>query len=282
MPREFKNILVTLVPQNEAHESPTAALKMSLALAQEASAFVTIDFLSPRPAWIPYSLFSDGPAQMITREGERLDAMAEKGLAAAKSAADAANISSSSELLALDFIAMMGRSARHAHLQDVVVMDAKSGALREYSEIIEGMLFRSGRPVVLVPEGWDAGVPRKIAIAWDGSVQAVRAVTEALPILQKADEVRVLTVKGEKDLTNATPSDRLAVYLEHHGVRVQQETLTAQGGRVTTALRDHVVSSESQMIVMGAYAHTRLREAVLGGVTRSLLESSSVPLFMSH
>jgi nucleotide-binding universal stress UspA family protein len=92
----------------------------------------------------------------------------------------------------------------------------------------------------------------------------------------------VVTVTGEKDLGDETPSDRLAVYLDRHGVQVREDTLTTQNGSVADRLRDHVAVSGSEMIVMGAYAHSRIREAILGGVTRSLLGASPVPLFLSH
>ncbi|BDA83582.1 universal stress protein A [Aureimonas sp. SA4125] len=282
MSREFKNVLVVLAPQEETVECPTPALKMGLALAREANAFVTVSFMSPQPAWVPLSLFSDAPADMIATERKRLDTLAETCLAAAVTAADAADIQSSTEFLSLDFLALMGRAPRLAQLQDVLVMDARSAVLREYPEIVEGMLFRSGRPVVLVPEGWTRGVPRTVSIAWDGSLQATHAVAEALPILQGADEVHVVTVTGEKDLGNETPSDRLAIYLDRHGVRVRENALTTRSGSVADTLREHVAASGSDMLVMGAYAHSRIREAILGGVTRSLLGASPVPLFLSH
>jgi hypothetical protein len=97
MSREFKNVLVVLAPQEETVGNPTAALKMGLALAQEGSAFVTVSFMSPQPAWIPLSLFSDAPAHMIAMERKRLDALAETCLADAKKAADAAGVPSSTE-----------------------------------------------------------------------------------------------------------------------------------------------------------------------------------------
>ncbi|KQQ84751.1 universal stress protein [Aureimonas sp. Leaf324] len=282
MSRQFKNVFVVLAPQEKTVENPTAAMRMALALAREDGAFVTVSFLSPQPAWIPVSLFSDAPGHMIAAERRRLDALAESCLADAAKSAHAANVPSSTEFLSLHFPALMGRATRLAQLQDVVVMDARSAALLEYPEIVEGMLFRSGRPVVLVPEGWDRGPPRTVSIAWDGSIQATRAVADALPILQKAEKVRVVTVTGEKDLGNETPSERLAVYLGRHGVQVREEALTAPNGRVADTLRAHFVANDSDMLVMGAYAHSRLHEAVLGGVTRTLLAAAPIPLFLSH
>lgn len=282
MPREIKNILVALVPQERGQEQPTAATRMSLALARQSGSFLTINFLSPRPAWVPYSLFTDIPAQLVAQENERFDQSAEACLNLAGEAAAAAGVAFETELIALDFIAMMHRSTRRAQLQDLVLMDAQSGALRDYREIMQGMLFRSGRPVVLVPTRWNADVPRNIVIAWDGSVPAARAVGESLPLLQKADKVCVVTVQGEKDLANTAPSDRLVVYLERHGIQATQECLTAKNRAVASTLTDHVVRSGAEMIVMGAYAHSRLQEAVLGGVTRALLDDSPVPLFMAH
>ena len=282
MPQELKTILVVGVPQLGASDVPTDALKMGLSLAKSADAFVTVQFLSPRPAWIPASPFSDFPAHAIAREALKLDEAAEKCSATASSAAEAAGVASSSRVLAHDFLAMMWMSARLAHLQDVVVMDAKSDALREYQEIIEGMLFQSDRPVILVPKDWAPAVPRKILIAWDGTIEATRAVRGALPILQSAEEVRLVVVKGEKDLADAQLGERLAFFLGRHDIEVVEETVTAHEGDVASALRAHAAKCGSDMIVMGAYAHSRFRQAVLGGVTRSLLADCSVPLFLRH
>lgn len=282
MSREFKNVLVALVSQDKAVDNPTAALTMGLALARMASAFVTVNYLSPRPDRTPFSLFSDDMAEVIAKEGAGLDASAHACLAAATVAADAADVPSSTEVLALEFIALVHRSSQLAQMQDVVVMDARSGALEGYSEFIQGMLFRSGRPVVLVPEGWGQGVPRTVSIAWDGSVQATRAVTEALPILQNAAKVDLVSVTDEKNVVDASLRGRLNVYLDRHGVQASEVTLTTRGGKAADALCHHVASSGSEMIVMGAYGHSRIREFVLGGVTRSLLGSSPVPLFLCH
>jgi nucleotide-binding universal stress UspA family protein len=92
----------------------------------------------------------------------------------------------------------------------------------------------------------------------------------------------VVSVTGDKDIGNEAPTGRLAVYLERHGVQVSVEVLTMRNASVADTISDHVLASGSSMIVMGAFAHSRFREAILGGVTRSLLGFSPVPLFFSH
>lgn len=282
MIRQYKDIFIALVPRREGHPGLTAATRMGIALAKESQAFVTIAFLSPRAAWVPYSVFTDMPAQAIAAENRRLDAMAREGLEDAGKAATAAGVPFETESVATDFYALLTRSARKAQLHDVVIMDAASDLLPDYREIVQGMLFRSGRPIMILPDSREPGIPRNVTIAWDGSIPASRAIIESLPILQMAEEVCVVTVEGEKKLPDFATGNAGVAYLNRHGVKARQKCLSATNGDVAGALRAHVADGESDMIIMGAYAHSRFQEAILGGVTRSFLGASPVPLFMAH
>src|SRR5215203_7023816 len=108
-----------------------------------------------------------------------------------------------------------------------------------------------------------------------------RALNDAMPLLRAADAVEVVSVAGEKDLLGAVSGAEVAPHLARHGVNVSVENLVAKQGDVAETLRGHAGQFRADMIVMGAYAHSWIRQVVLGGVTQSLLKESPVPLLMA-
>ena len=174
------------------------------------------------------------------------------------------------------------RLAQLARVHDVTVLDAaKAGSPGRAA--IEDALFDSGRPVLVIPSHGGKPAPRRIAIAWDGNARAARAVNDALMFLRSADLVVAVTISGEKDLSSMAPGADLDIYLARHGVRDPKlATLTAKRTDAAARLRLFVAEEDIEMIVMGAFVHSRFREAVLGGVTRSMLDDASVPLFLAH
>ena len=152
-------------------------------------------------------------------------------------------------------------------------------------EMIETALFQSGRPLVVVPYIERDGLQLDhVVCGWDGSRAAARAINDALPLLTKATTVDLLIVLNEK-----TKSDQkeirgveMANHLARHDVKVQVETVPAADIDVTNAILSYVADNSGTLIVMGGYGHAKLREMVLGGVTRNILKSMTVPVFMSH
>ncbi|WP_185984795.1 universal stress protein [Aureimonas mangrovi] len=274
--------MLTLLPEAQERTVPSPATNFAVALGSAFGGAVTIDFLAPKPAWIPYSLLTDMPLDLLAREERRLEEQARASLDFAAEAAAAAGLERETNLITLDFLALVGRAALRARLQDVIVMDAHGSALRDEIEIVEALIFRTARPLIRVPAGHGRALPRKIVVAWDGSVPAARAAREALPLLQAAETVEIVTVQGEKDVSDIAPGEKLAVYLSRHDVRATQTCLTAARRDVAQALREHAEGSGAGMIVMGAYAHSRLAQAFLGGVTSSLLRDTPVPLLLAH
>jgi len=130
--------------------------------------------------------------------------------------------------------------------------------------------------------GWDTFRAQRILIAWDGSSRASRAVHDALPFLRAAQAVKVVVVTGEKELPASADGSDIAPHLARHGVPVEVTSAAARDGDVAQALRGEAEREGADMIVMGGYVHSRLRELVFGGVTQSLLKSSPVPLLMSY
>ena len=147
----------------------------------------------------------------------------------------------------------------------------------------ESVIFGSGRPTVVMPEA-----PRRppaidsVVVAWDFSRTAARAVWDALAILQKAKTVRVVTVTNEKVIDSTRSGEELAKHLSRHGVTVVLENVNAAGRTIGESLETYVASCNADLLVMGAYGHSRMREFILGGATRSMLARPPLPVFLSH
>jgi nucleotide-binding universal stress UspA family protein len=175
---------------------------------------------------------------------------------------------------------------RRARCSDLVLLGPASLAGEGLgSRVIEGALFSSARPILLVPPDCRPTLaPRRVLIGWDGSIEAARAVREAREMLIAASGVTVAlvdAVSGEAG-HGEEPGADLAAYLARHGVNVVVDRLPGEGLPVADILRRHAVDTSADMLVLGAYGHSRLREFVLGGVTRSVLDRSPVPVFMAR
>jgi nucleotide-binding universal stress UspA family protein len=152
-------------------------------------------------------------------------------------------------------------------------------------DVIETSLFQSGRPLVVVPYIQKDGLKLDhVVCCWDGSSAAARAINDALPLLTKAASVDLLIVRNEKtkNETNVIRGAEMAKHLARHDVKVEIETLPAADIDVTNVILSYVADSAGTLIVMGGYGHARIREFILGGVTRDMLKSMTVPVFMSH
>jgi nucleotide-binding universal stress UspA family protein len=151
--------------------------------------------------------------------------------------------------------------------------------------VAEAVLFGSGRPMIVFPEGVEvrpASHFDTVAIAWDGGARAARAVADAMPLLVQAAHVRVLVVTDEKPATTAGGAADLLRHLEAHGVSSVVDE-TALGERdIGRALADYVTIHDVGLLVMGGFGHARAREFVLGGATRRMLEAPPCPILMSH
>jgi nucleotide-binding universal stress UspA family protein len=151
--------------------------------------------------------------------------------------------------------------------------------------MIETSLFQSGRPLIMVPYIQKDGLKLdRVVCCWDGSRAAARAVNDALPLLAKAKKVTLLIVLNEKTKGNNREirGVDIATHLARHDVNVEIETIPAPDIDVASAILSYVADCSGTLIVMGGYGHARLREVILGGVTRDMLKSMTVPVFMSH
>jgi nucleotide-binding universal stress UspA family protein len=172
----------------------------------------------------------------------------------------------------------------HARVSDLVVTARPLLHDPARHALVEDVLFKSGRPVLLVPETWRRESWQTIVVGWNAKAEAVRAVTGALPLLQAARRVIVATVDASPSAAghSAIPGHEIAAHLARHGVNIEVHNVDGLGRSHAKALTDEAVATDADLMVLGAYGHSRAREFVLGGVTRELLTGSDVPLLMAH
>ncbi len=148
-------------------------------------------------------------------------------------------------------------------------------------EVAEAVIFGSGRPTLIVPAGHQATDLRHIAIAWDGSRVAARALADARPFLTEQTEITVLTVDDEKRLEPGI-GERLAEGLKRRGNQARCHVLSTKGEPIAHALQETSRSLGAGLLVMGGYGHSRLRDFVMGGATQGVLANLTLPVLMSH
>jgi nucleotide-binding universal stress UspA family protein len=151
--------------------------------------------------------------------------------------------------------------------------------------MVENLLIYSGRPVLVVPYiGTGERIGRTVTVAWDAGREAARAVADAMPLLERAEKVHVLVVdpRPSADGHGEEPGADLALHLARHGVKAEVNRTEANDIGTGDVILSWLSDADSDLLVMGAYAHSRLRELVLGGVTRRILDGMTVPVLMSH
>lgn len=185
-----------------------------------------------------------------------------------------------------DALDVMRLSARYADL--AIIGQHERGAQRDDGlarEFVEEFVLSAGRPALIVPyAGRFARIGTKVLVAWDAGQQSARAVVDSLPLLARAVEVKVMVFdpdRGGADHGDIPGAD-IALYLARHGVKVLVSQQRCGDERIGEQILSRAADMDADLIVMGAYGHSRVRELVLGGVTRTLLESMTVPVLMSH
>jgi nucleotide-binding universal stress UspA family protein len=169
--------------------------------------------------------------------------------------------------------------ARHFDLSVVAQPSKRDGRMG----LVEALLFDSGRPVLMVPTIFH-GAPRfdTVLVAWDGGKEAARAIAGATPILKQARDVQLVTVvePRKRDAVDL-PGFNITRHLARKGVHAELKRITSELDAGNTLL-SHAADVGADMIVMGAYGHSRWREMLLGGATRQILQSMTLPAFLAH
>lgn len=184
-------------------------------------------------------------------------------------------------------IADIGRHvARRARFSDLVILPRPYGKDRdaEAEPIVEAAMFEGHAPVLLVPDdAKPVASPGTIMIGWNESIEAMRAIRSALPFLKRAELARIVVIDPPRHGPDRSdPGGLLSQMLARHGVKCEIDVLSKTMTRVSDILNRHAADTDADMIVMGAYGHSRFREAILGGATRNMLEQSAVPVFLAH
>lgn len=174
--------------------------------------------------------------------------------------------------------------AEISRLYDLCVVAQTDPDIRSYYNLVpEAVLFRSGRPMLLVPYIHSgAFTPGRVLICWDGEQPSARAVHDAMPFLRRADTIDVLAVNEQDDGSEGASSTGLIAHLLRHGLRATRHRLTAEPASIHNIILSLAADRGTELIVMGGYGHSRLSEFILGGVTRGMLASLTVPALISH
>lgn len=170
-----------------------------------------------------------------------------------------------------------------AKLHDITISGVDQEGLLTERQLAEALLFRSGRPILVVPRSHQRGFRcNRILVAWDYSAPAARAVADALPLLGRAEDVLLLTVGDDKSFGTNLVRDDVVQALGHRGIQARAEERRREGGKIGDVLQAIALQEEADLLVMGAFGHSRLAEFILGGATRDVLDNLKLPVLMSH
>jgi nucleotide-binding universal stress UspA family protein len=233
---------------------------------------------------VPATLMGGVPADFIESQRAEAEAAASAAIARFEEAARRAGVSAESRMLAASIAEASDQFGRIARRFDLAVVGQAEPEKACPEELLaESALFEGGRPVLLVPYIQEAEFKLgKVLVCWDGSRAAARATGDALPFLARAEDIEVLIVAGERGKTDEIPGADVGQHLARHGLKVDVKRIVATESNVANTILSYVADSGADLIVMGGYGHSRLREFILGGVTRGILEAMTVPTLMSH
>jgi nucleotide-binding universal stress UspA family protein len=173
----------------------------------------------------------------------------------------------------------------HGRYADVIVIGQpnESDASGVEPDFAERLLLAAGRPVLIIPyAGEFPHIGTRVLVAWNAGREATRALTDAIPLLREADQVDVIAFNPRNAPHGEVPGADIGLYLARHGIKVNVSQQTAEDVDVGNQLLSRAADLDSDLIVMGAYAHSRMQQLILGGATRTVLESMTVPVLMSH
>ncbi|NYE59975.1 nucleotide-binding universal stress UspA family protein [Duganella sp. 1224] len=278
----YKNILVhaDLSP----HAAHRYALASQLAFLHDAH-LVGAAFTGLAVEVYRNAAFAYGGVMLAAEDVQRVKDHAGQALAAFVAAAGGTGASYERRLSDDDAETGLVLQARYADLLVVSQSDPALNGPDWLRSLPEHLALHSGRPVLLVPyAGRHARIDQHALVAWDGSRAATRAVTDALPLLRRSQRVTLAVFNPDHQGTHGEqPGADIALYLARHGVRVEvSQQRTPAGLDIGNALLSLAADCGADLLVMGAYGHQRWREIVLGGVTRRVLQSMTLPVLMAH
>ncbi|EHK52706.1 universal stress protein [Allomesorhizobium alhagi] len=202
-------------------------------------------------------------------------------LATVNTKASAAGVNATADRLAAPLALLGDAAAMHARYFDLSLVGLEAGNPTSRMTA-EAVVFGSGRPTILLPERSTVETINHIAIAWDGSRVAARAVADARFVLERAERVSILTVLDEKPLRDKDAGDRLVEALGRHGLKAEAARVNAEDCPIAETLQRSAIERGCKLLVMGGYGHSRVRDFVLGGATQGVLNDPLLPVLLSH
>ncbi|SDL37206.1 universal stress protein [Aliiruegeria lutimaris] len=172
-----------------------------------------------------------------------------------------------------------------ARFSDLVVLPKPYGEDKGVAEeaVLEAALFAGNVPVLVLPRHCELKRPEKVVLAWNQSAEALDAIRAALPLLQQATMANIVIIDPPRHGPDRSdPGGMLSQMLSRHGVRAEISVIAGTMPRTADVLARHCDDQQADLLVMGAYGHSRFREAIMGGATRDMLEAAKIPVFMSH
>jgi len=280
----YKSILTVLTRAADA----ALAVGSAARLAQTLDAHLDVLVLGVDRTQVGYSYIGSG-AVMMQVALDRAEAEARDAEAAVKAelAKRPPGLRVSVEAAVTQLGALTDLVAQRARFADLVVLPRPYGEGKgvESEAVIEAAMFEGKAPVLVLPEQGlgDAIVPKRVVVAWNQSAEAIAATRLALAFLKSAERVDITVIDPpQHGPERSDPGGLLCQMLVRHGVHAEVSVLARSLPRVSDVLARHVLDQDADMLVMGAYGHSRFREAILGGATRNMLEKATVPVLMAR
>jgi len=274
----FKDLLLL------TRQGTEAGNRYALWLADMCGARLTVASPVVSPV-LPPMISSEMPGDLLSRMQEEIKNDARGALDAFLESAKQTDVNVETLMLEVPSGDLGREVSRLAQYFDATVLEQPNSERPDTSNVIEAVLFGSGRPILIVPY-IILHVPsqlRTVLVAWNEGRLAARAIADALPLLQMADRVEVVTVSGTNPRGSRHGSaDMMAQHLAQHGIKADMKALARGDVDIGNTLVSYAADVSADLIVMGAYGHSRLREIVLGGTTRTILQSMPVPVLMAH
>ena len=274
----LKSILVHAAPDDRLG----AVLDIAFALARTHDAHPIGLHISSDPAASLHSLPGPVPGELMAALEDRIEDEQGRSKTAFDEAATRHGIGGEWRVESGDPASRIGIHARYADLAVMGQGDEEDPS--NDPELPTAVASMTGRPVLIVPRaGRFPDVGKRVLVCWNASREATRAVTDALPILRLADQVTVLAVNPDEGESHGeVPGADMSHYLARHGVRAEANRTYAESIDVADAILSRAADLSCDLIVMGAYGHSRTREWIFGGVTRSIMRTMTRPVLISH
>jgi len=233
---------------------------------------------------IPPTVMGGIPASYIDQQRAENDKTANDAVARFDEAARRAGVSFESRAIGASVAGAAERFGAIARRFDLsVVGQAEPDKVAPEELIVEGALFSSGRPILVVPYIQKEPLQLdRVMVCWDASRNAARAIADAMPLLKRAKSIDVVIVASERVKSDEIPGADIGQHLARHDLKVDVKRIVATDTDVANTIVSHAADTSADFIVMGGYGHSRLREFVLGGATRGILSSMAVPTLLSH